>query len=276
MSTKVAYQGVPGANSEIATLGYFGEAVEPVSTPSFAALFESVLSGGSDYGVLPIENSLAGSVIDSYDLLIQRPVFIVGELYQHIRYQLLALPGVALDDVRRVYSHPQALAQSADYLQAHPRMQPEAAFDTAGAAKLVADRGLRDAAAIAPRLAGVHYGLNALATDIQSHAENYTRMVVLSRHAQEPPAGGVVKTSVIAGLRHEPGSLAVLLGVLQRAGMNLTKIESRPIVGKPWEYLFYLDWEGRLGGDALEEARRVTTLWKQLGVYARGSRIEAR
>ncbi len=276
MSTKVAYQGVPGANSEIATLGYFGEGVEPVPTPSFAALVESVLSGETDYGVLPIENSLAGSVIDSYDLLIQRPVFIVGELYQHVRYQLLALPGVELEDVRRVYSHPQALAQSADFLRAHPAMAPEAAFDTAGAAKLVADLGLRDAAAIAPRLAGVRYGLEPLATDIQSHAENYTRMVVLSRQEQEPPADGVVKTSVIAGLRHEPGSLATLLGVLQRAGMNLTKIESRPIVGQPWEYLFYLDWEGRLGGADLDEARRVTTLWKQLGVYARGSRIEAR
>mgnify|MGYP001181035830 CR=1 FL=1 len=276
MTISVAYQGVPGANSEIATLGYFGEGVEPVPTPSFTALVDSVLTGQTDFGVLPIENSLAGSVIDSYDLLIERPVFIVGELYQHVRYQLLALPGVKLEDVRRVYSHPQALAQTADYLRAHPAIEPEAAFDTAGAAKLVADRGLRDAAAIAPRLAGVRYGLVPLAADIQSHAENYTRMVVLARGEQQPPADGVVKTSVIAGLRHEPGSLAALLGVLQRAGMNLTKIESRPIIGKPWEYLFYLDWEGRLEGGALEDARRATTLWKRLGVYARGSRIEAR
>jgi prephenate dehydratase len=155
-------------------------------------------------------------------------------------------------------------------------MQPEAAFDTAGAAKLVADRGERDAAAIAPRLAGTRYGLHALASDIQSHAENYTRMVVLAREEQVPPADTVVKTSVIAGLRHEPGSLATLLGVLQRAGMNLTKIESRPIIGRPWEYLFYLDWEGRLEGGDLDDARAAATLWKRLGVYARGARIEAR
>ncbi|HEY7293585.1 MAG TPA: prephenate dehydratase [Dehalococcoidia bacterium] len=276
MTTRVAYQGVPGANSEIATLGYFGEGVEPVPTPSFAALVDSVLAGQTDFGVLPIENSLAGSVIDSYDLLIDRPVFIVGELYQHVRYQLLALPGVKLEEVRRVYSHPQALAQSADYLRAHPALEPEAAFDTAGAAKLVAERGLRDAAAIAPALAGVRYGLTPLASDIQSHAENYTRMVVLAATEQEPKAGGVVKTSVIAGLRHEPGSLATLLSILQRAGMNLTKIESRPIIGKPWEYLFYLDWEGRLEGADLNAASAATTLWKRLGVYARGPRIEAR
>lgn len=274
--TRVAYQGVPGANSEIATLGYFGESVEPVPCPSFAALFGEVTAGRTDYGVLPIENSLAGSVIDSYDLLISQPIAIVGELYQHVRYQLLALPGVRLEEIRRVYSHPQALAQSADYLRAHPQMAPEAAFDTAGAAKLVADRGLRDAAAIAPRLAGVRYGLHALATDIQSHAENYTRMVVIGREEQPPASGSVVKTSVIAGVRHEPGSLATLLGVLHRAGMNLTKIESRPIIGRPWEYLFYLDWEGRLEGATLAEARAGATLWKHLGVYARGEKIEAR
>jgi prephenate dehydratase len=271
--TKVAYQGEPGANSEIATIGYFGPTVEPLPCHSFSALFQAVTSGEAEFGVVPIENSLAGSVIDNYDLLIERPVFIVGELYLHVRHQLLALPGVRIEDVKRVFSHPQALAQSAGFLQAHPSMQPEPAFDTAGAARLVAERGLRDSAAIATARAGARYGLEILAADIQSNTENYTRMVVINLAAQEPPAGSVVKTSVIAGLRHESGSLARLLTVLQQAGMNLTKIESRPIVGRPWEYLFYLDWEGRLDGAAHGEARDAATFWKHLGVYPRGREI---
>lgn len=274
--TRVAYQGVAGANSEVATIGYFGPDVEPHPCPSFAALFEAVTSAVADFGVLPIENSLAGSVIDSYDLLIRQPIFIVGELYQHVRHQLLALPGVELHEVQRVYSHPQALAQSMDFLLAHPHMQPEAAFDTAGAAMLVADRGLRDSAAIATARAGERYGLRILAPDIQSNTENYTRMVVISLEEQIPSSdAGVVKTSVIAGLRHESGSLSRLLGVLEQAGMNLTKIESRPIVGRPWEYLFYLDWEGRLEDDALTEATEATTWWKHLGCYPRGRTIES-
>ncbi len=274
--TRVAYQGVAGANSEVATIGYFGADVEPVPCPSFAALFDAVTSLAADYGVLPIENSLAGSVIDSYDLLIQQPVHIVGELFQHVRHQLLALPGVRLEDVHRVYSHPQALAQSADFLRAHDWMQAEPAFDTAGAAQMVAERRLTDSAAIATARAGMKYGLDVLAADIQSNTENYTRMVVIALKEQEPsPDAGTIKTSVIAGLRHESGSLSRLLGILNRAGMNLTKIESRPIVGRPWEYLFYLDWEGRLEGDALTEARETVTLWKYLGVYPRGQKIES-
>jgi len=269
----VAYQGVPGANSEVATLGYFGENVEPLPCPSFAALVDAVTSRAADYGVLPIENSLAGSVIDSYDLLIREPIFIVGELYQHVRHQLLALAGVRIEDIRHVYSHPQALAQSADFLLAHPGMQAEPAFDTAGAAKLVADRNLRDSGAIATARAGDRYGLHVLAPDIQSNTENYTRMVVIALSEHEPPADIPVKTSVIAGLKHESGSLARLLSVLNVAGMNLTKIESRPIVGRPWEYLFYLDWEGRLEGASLDEARNTATWWKHLGTYPRGKTI---
>ncbi|MHB8578209.1 MAG: prephenate dehydratase [Dehalococcoidia bacterium] len=271
--TRVAYQGEPGANSEIATLAYFGSGVAPLPCNVFIDLFDAVTSGAADFGVVPIENSLAGSVIDNYDLLINRPVFIVGELYQHVRHQLLALPGVQLKDIVRVYSHPQALAQSVDFLRAHPAMHPEPAFDTAGAAKLVADRGLRDSAALATRRAGTLYGLNVLAPDVQSNIENYTRMVIISLEEQDPPPNSIVKTSVIAGLSHERGSLARLLGVLNDAGMNLTKIESRPIVGKPWEYLFYLDWEGRLDGAALNEARGIATWWKQLGAYGRGSKF---
>ncbi|HZU77195.1 MAG TPA: prephenate dehydratase domain-containing protein, partial [Dehalococcoidia bacterium] len=221
MVVRVAYQGMPGANSEIALFGYFGRAAEPVPCESFARLFDAVLQGDADYGVLPVENSLAGSVEGSYDLLIRHPVFIIGELYQHIRYQLLALPGVRLTDVRRVFSHPQALAQCKDFLDAHQHVHPEPAFDTAGAAKLVADQGWRDAAAIAPPLAGERYGLQALASDIQSNAQNYTRMVIIAREQVPPPADVPVKTSVIAGLAHERGSLARLLTVLQEAGMNL-------------------------------------------------------
>jgi len=272
----VAYQGVPGANSEAATYGYFGADVEPLPCPTFAALFAAVREGRAAYGVVPIENSLAGSVIENYDLLAKEEVAIVGELFLRIRYQLLALPGVALEDVRRVYSHPQALAQSQDFLAAHPAMTPVADFDTAGAARLVAEQGWRDAAAIAPPRAGLRYGLVPLVDDVQSHAENYTRMVIISREACEPAAGegAILKTSVIAGLRHEVGSLATLLDVLRDARVNLTKIESRPVVGEPWVYRFFLDWEGLLDPEHLATAQAVTTYWKCLGIYPRGRVID--
>jgi prephenate dehydratase len=273
----VAYQGVPGANSEAATFGYFGPDATPLPCESFAVLFAAVLDGAASYGVVPIENSLAGSVIDNYDLLAQRDVTIVGELFLHIRYQLLAPPGVRLDGVRRVYSHPQALAQSHDFFTAHPALTPVADFDTAGAARAVAARGRSDEAAIAPPQAGVRYGLVSLAEDIQSHAENYTRMVIIGRETYAPTAGAetVWKTSVLAGVRHETGSLATLLDVLRDARVNLTKIESRPVVGEPWAYRFFLDWEGLMSQEHLAAARAVTTLWKQLGTYPRGQIIGA-
>lgn len=273
----VAYQGVPGANSEAATLGYFGPDVSPLPCASFADLFRAVECGEAQFGTLPIENSLAGSVEGSYDLLAQYDLSIVGELFLHIRYQLLAPPGVRLEDVRRVYSHPQALAQTHDFLARQPRMTPVADFDTAGAARAVAARARGDEAAIAPPQAGVRYGLHALAEDIQSHAENYTRMVIIA--SAPPPASAapdtVWKTSVLAGVRHETGSLATLLDVLRDARVNLTKIESRPVVGEPWAYRFFLDWEGLMSQADLDAARAVTTFWKRLGTYPRGLVIGA-
>ena len=273
----VAYQGVPGANSEAATLGYFGPEATPLPCASFAELFKAVIDGRAQFGTLPIENSLAGSVIDSYDLLAQHDLTIVGELFLHIRYQLLAPPGVRIEHVRRVYSHPQALAQSHDFLVRHPLMTPVADFDTAGAAREVAARARADEAAIAPPQAGVRYGLISLADDIQSHAENYTRMVIIAS-APPPPAADpetVWKTSVLAGVRHETGSLATLLDVLRDAQVNLTKIESRPVVGEPWAYRFFLDWEGLMGQAYLDAARAVTNSWKLLGTYPRGQVIGA-
>lgn len=273
----VAYQGVPGANSEAATFGYFGPDAIPLPCQSFADLFDAVVSGRADHGVVPIENSLAGSVIDNYDLLVKAPVVITGELVLHIRYQLLALPGARIEDIRRVYSHPQALAQSREFLRGHPQMTPEPAFDTAGAAQLVAERGERDIAAVATPRAGVLYGLTPLAEDIQSDSENYTRMFIIGREPKDLPAGGevVLKTSVIAGVPHEIGALAALLGVLRDARVNLTKIESRPIAGTPWVYRFFLDWEGLMAPDDLAAARAITEYWKPLGTYPRGQVIYA-
>lgn len=270
--TTVAYQGVPGANSEAATFGYFGRDVTPLPCPSFAALFDAVTSGRADHGVVPIENSLAGSVIDNYDLLLKAPVVIIGELVLHIRYQLLALPGARIEQIRRVYSHPQALAQSQEFLRAHPHMVPEPAFDTAGAAQLVAARGELDIAAVATPTAGVLYGLTSLAEDIQSDSENYTRMFIIGREPVDLPPGdgAALKTSVIAGVPHEIGALASLLGVLRDARVNLTKIESRPIAGTPWVYRFFLDWEGQMSPDDLAAVRAVTEYWKALGTYPRG------
>lgn len=245
---RVAFQGVAGAYSEIAAARAAAGA-EPVGFPTFHEVFAAVAAGDAELGVVPVENSLAGTVHQAYDLLLETDLHIARELVVRVKHHLLALRGVRLEDLRRVRSHPQALAQSDGFLARH-RLRPVAAYDTAGAAQDLARSGARDEAAIASSRAAELYGLEVLAAGIEDEQFNFTRFLVLSRREPEPGGGGPHKTSLVFAVRHQPGALLEALAELR--GLNLTRIESRPRRDRAWSYLFYVDFEG----DARDESSR--------------------
>jgi prephenate dehydratase len=235
---KIAYQGEPGAFSEAAA-----RRVEPgaqlVPCRSFDEVFDAVQAGTSAYGVLPIENSIGGSIHRNYDLLLERTLPIVGEVELPVVHHLLALPGATLEGLRRVYSHPQGLAQCERFLRTLANVEIIATYDTAGSAKMVADAGLKDAGAIASARAGEIFGLTSLAASVQDFDDNITRFLVVG--GTPLPNRVADKTSIVFSLPNEPGSLFKALAVFALRGISLTKLESRPIPGRPWEYLFYVD-----------------------------------
>jgi prephenate dehydratase len=234
----IAYQGEPGAFSEAAA-----RRVDPDAplTPcrSFDEVFDAVQEGKAAYGVLPIENSIGGSIHRNYDLLVERTLPIVGEVELPVVHHLLALPGATLDGLRRVYSHPQGLAQCERFLRTLANVEIIATYDTAGSAKMVADAGLKDAGAIASARAGDVFGLVSLAASVQDFDDNITRFLVVG--GTPLPNRVADKTSIVFTLPNEPGSLFKALSVFALRGISLTKLESRPIQGRPWEYLFYVD-----------------------------------
>jgi arogenate/prephenate dehydratase len=235
---KIAYQGEPGAFSEAAAMQVNPDA-QLVPCKSFEDVFTTVEGGGAAYGVLPIENSIGGSIHRNFDLLLEHEVPIQGELEVRVVHHLLALPGVALAQVKRVYSHPQALAQCDGFLRTLNGVEIIATYDTAGSAKMIADQQLKDAAAIASARAGEVFGLAPLKSSIQDYEGNTTRFLIIGRRplSKTPPD----KTTLVFTLGNEPGALFKALSVFALRGIGLTKLESRPIPGKKWEYLFYAD-----------------------------------
>ena len=234
----IAYQGEPGAFSEAAARRVDPDA-QLVPCRSFDEVFDAVQAGTSAYGVLPIENSIGGSIHRNYDLLVERTLPIVGEVELPVIHHLLAIPGATLDGLRRVYSHPQGLAQCERFLRTLTNVEIIATYDTAGSAKMVADAGLKDAGAIASARAGEVFGLVSLAASVQDFDDNITRFLVVG--TAPLPDRVADKTSIVFSLPNEPGSLFKALSVFALRGISLTKLESRPIQGRPWEYLFYVD-----------------------------------
>jgi len=234
----VAFQGEPGAYSEAAALK-FAPASQTLPCPSFDEVFAAVRDTRATHGILPMENSIGGSIHRNYDLLLEHDLPIVGEVVLDITHNLLVLPGTTMEQVKKIYSHPQALAQCERFLRSLPGVSVEATYDTAGSAKLVKEKGLKDAAAIASDRAAQVFGLEILKPEIQDFSDNITRFLVVSRLAEHDEAAD--KTTVVFSLPNEPGSLFKALSVFALRDIDLTKIESRPIRGRPWEYLFYVD-----------------------------------
>ena len=268
----VAFQGERGAFSEEAAVAQFGETARPLPCRSFAEVFSKVDGGDAHFGVVPIENSLAGSIHQVYDLLLSHGLHIVGEVEIRISHHLIALPGVKLADVRRVLSHPQALAQCQGSLaRLLPEAEPVPTYDTAGSAKLLQVERIRDGAALASRRAAEIYGLVILRECLEDDPENYTRFLVLGTSPIEPQ--GPAKTSLVFSVKNAPGALHRCLGAFARRGIDLTKIESRPLRGKRWQYVFYVDFTGSVHEErcrqALEELEDMATFLRVLGSYPR-------
>lgn len=245
---KVAIQGELGSNSHMAALAMLRDAhtagrLEIAACATSAQVFRQVLAGQVDGAVLPIENSLHGPVAEHYDLLLSTPVRIVRESLLRVRHNLIVRPGTRLDQVRRALSHPVALSQCRRWFAAHPQIEAVNFYDTAGSVKHLMSEGLGDSAGIAPELAAHQYGAEVLVADIEDHPENFTRFHMLVREADALAAGrgGATKASVAFSVEHRPGSLVLALQTLAAAGVNLTKIESRPVEGTPWEYVFFVD-----------------------------------
>lgn len=269
---RFAIQGERGSNSHMAALEMLG-AVEVVPCSVSAEVIQAVLLKDVDGAVLPIENSLHGSVAEHYDLLLEHPVRIDRESLLRIRHNLIVAPGVRMADLRSVLSHPVALSQCRHYLATLDGVHALPFYDTAGSVKHIMEKGLRDTAGVAPELAAQEYGAEILVAGIEDHTENYTRFHLLQR-ADAPRPDGLQqadKLSVAFALQHRPGTLVAALQRLAEAGVDLTKIESRPVPGKPWEYVFYVDFRFTDAADAdaaLLALKKDCSLVKELGRYS--------
>mgnify|MGYP006267965233 CR=1 FL=1 len=276
----VAFQGELGAFSEEAVYALF-ESAELMPCAAFDDVFATVEGGAADRAVVPIENSVFGSVPINYDHLRQHDVQIVDELNLRIRHHLMGVEGAALDAVREVRSHPQALGQCRRFLRAHlPDAETQPMYDTAGAAQYVAETGSAAVVAIASKAAAVRYGLTVLAAEIEDDSQNFTRFLVLARADTDVarPPDALMKTSIVFALRDNvPGALFKSLAVFALRDLDLFKIESRPRVGHPGRYLFYLDVQGRAADEPVERALdhlgEITAELKVLGSYPMGKTV---
>ncbi|MCB0197719.1 MAG: prephenate dehydratase [Anaerolineae bacterium] len=270
---RVAVLGGPGTYSDAAAIAFFGDSIEAIGKSDFDAIFKAVTNGHADRGIVPIENSLAGSIHRNYDLLLRHDLSIIGESQIHIAHQLLALPGVELADIKRVYSHAQPLSQCEHTLRrVLPNVEQLTTRDTVSSVKLLIENNATDSAALASERAAKIYGLNILKADMQDSSENYTRFVVISPEPVVPQADA--KTSIVFSMDNVPGSLFKSLAVFALRDIDLTKIESRPLQDKRWQYFFYIDFIGSLQEErcqnALNHLQEITSFFKVLGSYPRG------
>ncbi|MEM2972244.1 MAG: prephenate dehydratase [Candidatus Bathyarchaeia archaeon] len=271
-SLKVVFQGEIGAYSEMAVYKHFGSEVQVIPCKRFSDVFRSVEMGEADYGVVPVENSIEGSVNQVYDLFLEYNLKVCGEVILKIDHCLLANYGATLDSIKVVYSHPQALAQCTNFLE---KLGCEllSTYDTAGSVKLIKEKGVKDAAAVASERAAKIYGMKILARNISDNPDNYTRFFVLSKEDAAPSEND--KTSIIFAVKHFPGALYKALEEFAIREINLTKIESRPTKRRPWEYNFYLDFEGHQSepkcAEALEKLRDKAVFVKILGSYPKAN-----
>jgi prephenate dehydratase len=274
---RVAFQGEPGAFSEAAAVQLLGEEIQTVPRGTFDATFRVIAENAADALLVPVENTLAGSVVRVYDLLLESPLEICGETILPIEHHLMGYPGATFEGLRSVASHPMALAQCERFFETNPKLKRVPAEDTAGSVREMMDRGDKSAASIAGRHAAGVYGAIVLRENIEDNAENFTRFVLLlpPEEAQRFRAKDAKKMSLAMRLAHRPGALLASLEPFSRHGVNLLKIESRPIHGKPFEYQFYVDVEAEEREPlekALKEVRGATSDLRVLGLYAAARR----
>jgi len=268
MSKTIAFQGIAGAYSEQAIQQFFGPQVDSSACNTLEDIFLAVEDGAVDHGMLPVENAVAGSVTRSYQLLMDHDLRVHAEVILRVRHMLMAPPGTTLDQIERVRSHPQALAQCQRYLGRHS-LTAEPAFDTAGAARDLSANPEPGVAVVASALAAELYDLEILDPDIEDYTFNYTRFFVLA--VESPPRAPRSKTSLIFTTPHQPGALYDCMGEFAKRRINLSKIESRPRLNRPWQYIFYLDFEGHCQDPPCEAAimalLRRSSFVKLLGSY---------
>lgn len=265
----VAIQGERGAFSEVAAQDFLGQKLTPVLCDSFDSLFDRVESGSCGCGVIPIENSLIGSIHRNYDLLLERSLKVIGETYLRINHALIAPPGITVAKIRSVFSHPAALDQCLHFFRKHPKIKAVPFYDTAGAVKMLSEEMPPDAAAIASPLTAAIYNMNILRKSLEDEKSNYTRFLLISK--KEKSFSGTPKTSIVFSMKNEPGILYKVLSVFALRDIDLTKIESRPLRKKAWQYHFYLDFNGSVKDEKVKNALRhlteVTNFIKILGSY---------
>jgi prephenate dehydratase len=281
---RVAFQGERGAFSEEAARRILGHAIEPCPRREFDEMFESVIRDEADCAVVPIENTLAGSVIKNYDLLADNDLEIIGEVILRVAHNLIAPKGTRLEALHKIYSHPVALAQCEDYLRKLrlrlPHLEILPHYDTAGSVKQVVENGRRDEAAIASRSAAEAYGAQILAEGIESNPQNFTRFFVMARPDRRKSVplktrSRELKTSIVFRTTNRPGALFHALEAFAKGKIDLTKIESRPIVGRPWEYSFYLDFMGDRNAPAARRAlASLTMVAESLRIFGSYPRAE--
>ncbi len=265
----IAFQGERGAFSEEAAYRLLGHNLRVLPCESFRAAFRSVVRGLATHCLVPIENTLAGSVYENYDLLLENDLHIIGEVNLRIVHHLMAFPGTTLRNLRQVYSHPVALAQCSRFFAQHPRLERIPFYDTAGSVKMLAERRPAGAAAIASHVAAAAYGARILKSHLEDHRENFTRFLLLSKENQVSKKAN--KVSIVFSTRNVPGALFKCLSVFALRDLDLCKMESRPLRGRPWEYFFYLDFIGNVQDTAVRKAlahlREVTHFLRVLGCY---------
>ena len=271
----VAVQGELGSNSHVAARAFFSpESPAIVPCRSFGDLFAAVRSGSARFGMVPVDNSLAGSIHEVWDLLCTEPLPIGGEIFLRIRHCLIARPGVELGGIRRIFSHPQALSQCSRFLTSLEGVEAIEAYDTAGAVKLIAASHHEGDGAIAPAEAAASHGMNILAEDIQDCHDNFTRFLVAGAASGQPEGGDNLKTSVVIRMGEGARRLTAILGLLAASSLEVLRVESRKLSGQPWEYLCYIDLRGLISNDLLARLRTESIDVWLVGPYAEGQRVE--
>jgi len=264
----VAYQGEPGAYTDAAAQRYFGESTRGFPYDTLDEVFEVVELGDVPFAMVPVENSLEGSITRAYDLLLDSPLMVCGETEMRISHCLIAMEGVSLDNIKTVYSHPQALGQCRNFLN-HLKVEVVPASDTAGSVRMIKEQKLKDCAAIASAGAAELHGMKIIAREIEDNPHNFTRFFVLSK--EDSPPTGNDKTSIVFSLKHKPGALYECLREFASRKVNLTKLESRPTRHQPWEYNFYMDFSGHREAKEVSEALKAleehSVFVKILGSY---------